>query len=142
MSWLQISIVHIRFRRAYLAQGYHLSELPYKSCVGVVGDYIAITAISLIIIFSGIAPYFIDGSFSVVEFIKNYISIFLYPILYFIYKIFYGSKLVPLLDCDFTTGNVCNIDNNDAIKLTSIKSVNSLQSIELTRIVSSKEIKD
>lgn len=45
MTWASISIAHIRFRRAWKAQGHSLDEIPFKAVFGVPGSYFALVII-------------------------------------------------------------------------------------------------
>lgn len=61
VTWMCISISHIRFRWAYVHQGYKIQDLPYKSPIGIVGDYISLFLNTLVIFFSGTADYIFFG---------------------------------------------------------------------------------
>ena len=99
--WLGIAICHYRFRKAWVAQGHSLSELKYKSSFYPFGPIFAMITISFVILF---ANYwiFLPGSFTWFDFITNYLPIFITPVLYIWYKKKYHTKVVPLLECDFT----------------------------------------
>lgn len=48
--WGTICATHIRFRRAWAAQGYTLDQIPYKPTFGVVGSYIGLALCCLCLI--------------------------------------------------------------------------------------------
>ncbi|KAJ3318856.1 hypothetical protein HDV06_006977 [Boothiomyces sp. JEL0866] len=105
MAWTMISFTHIRFRAALRAQGIPLSELIYVSPVGVIGDYISIFINVMAIFFSGTASFFSGAtSFNAIDFLDAYLIILAYPVLYIIYKVAYGTKMVNLAEVDFVNG--------------------------------------
>ena len=102
-----ICVAHIRFRKAYIAQGYKLEDLPYRSFVGVAGDYIGLTILSVILIFSGTGDMIFHGApFEGLVFFYNYFGIIAYPVLYFGYKLARHSKLRKPEDVDLQTGHI------------------------------------
>jgi lysine-specific permease len=51
LTWLMILVVHQRFRKAYLLQGYKLEDLPYRAIFYPYGNYYAaLICISVIIV--------------------------------------------------------------------------------------------
>ena len=107
--WLGIAICHYRFRKAWVAQGHSISELKYKSNFYPFGPIFAMITIGFVIIF---ANYwiFLPGCFTWFDFITNYLPIFIFPVLYIWYKKKYNTKVVPLLECDFTIPDETVID--------------------------------
>ncbi|KAI8897999.1 lysine-specific permease [Globomyces pollinis-pini] len=117
VTWILISISHIYFRKAYLAQGRKISDLPYKSPVGIAGDYFAIAFISFVLIFSGFASWTEkdkDHSFSTL--LGNYIYILPIALLYIAGIIAYGSKPIAPIDVDLITGSISKSDDVDIKK--------------------------
>ncbi|KAJ3301819.1 hypothetical protein HDV03_000286 [Kappamyces sp. JEL0829] len=104
VTWMLVCVAHIRFRSAYIAQGYSLDDLPYKSLVGTTGDYIAIAVLAVVIVLSGLTFY---NPFSGIDVVKNFVGLIIYPILYVGHKAYHKNwKLVPLHEVDFVTGHV------------------------------------
>ena len=99
--WLGIAICHHRFRRAWIAQGHKIEELKYRSFLFPFGPIFAMITITFVIFFANYWV-FLPGSFTWFDFITNYLPIPVFPILYFGYKWKYKTKIVPLLECDFT----------------------------------------
>lgn len=100
LAWLGIAISHFRFRRAYLAQGNKLSDLPYLSKYFPFAPIFALVLCLAIILaqeFSVPSQNFNWGTF-----IGTYIGIPVFIALYLGYKFYYKTKLVPLEKCDFT----------------------------------------
>ncbi len=97
--WLGIAICHYRYRKAWVAQGRKLEDLKYKAFLYPFGPIFAMITITFVIIF---ANYWVFSAFTWFDFITNYLPIFLFPVLYFGYKKKHNTKIVPLLECDFT----------------------------------------
>ncbi|KAI8854653.1 amino acid permease/ SLC12A domain-containing protein [Chytridium lagenaria] len=103
LTWMSISVIHIRFRAAHAAQGKHLDDLPYKSPLGRVGDMAAI-CIGLLIMIGQVSV-----SCSIFLFFKKYmyflklyqVGIPLFLGLYFGYKRVRKAHLIPLEECNF-----------------------------------------
>lgn len=99
IAWLGIAISHYRFRRSYVAQGKKLEDLPYLSKYFPFAPLFALVLCIIIIIaqqFSSPTATFNWGSF-----IGTYIGIPAFLLLYFGYKFFKKSRLIPLKECDF-----------------------------------------
>ncbi len=99
--WLGIAICHYRFRRAWVAQGNKIEDLKYQSKFYPFGPIFAMITIT-IVIFGANIWVFQAGNFTWFDFITNYMLIPLTPILYFVYKYMKKTKIVPLMECDFT----------------------------------------
>lgn len=99
IAWIGIGLSHYRFRRAYVAQGKSLDDLPYLS------KYFPFAPIFAIVLCVGImiAQQFSVPSehFSWGTFIATYVSIPAFLLLYFGYKIYKKTHIVPLQECDF-----------------------------------------
>ncbi|KAF5360267.1 hypothetical protein D9758_009117 [Tetrapyrgos nigripes] len=50
VTWLSICLCHIRFRRAWQAQGHSLEELPFKAAAGVYGSWFGVVLMILVLI--------------------------------------------------------------------------------------------
>lgn len=97
--WLGISICHYRFRKAWIAQGHSVSELKYKGLFYPVAPIVAMIGISIILLFSNM---WVFEDFNWFDFISNYLLLPVFPALLIGYKIKKKTKLVPLMECDFT----------------------------------------
>ena len=100
ISWATICVIHLRFRKAFLYQGHSLDELPYKSPFFPFAPLIAIGGCLIVLFGSGIDLLVRNEPF--IEFIKLYLGVPLFPILYYGYKYQKGTSLVPLGQCDFS----------------------------------------
>ncbi len=117
VTWIFVCLSHIRFRSAYILQGYKLEDLPYKSLVGVTGDYIGVTVMALVIILSGTADaLFLGTEIEGLEFLSSYCGLIPYPLLYFGYRLFVKGGLVPLDQIDLKTGHL-DLHDVEEVKL-------------------------
>ncbi|KIJ55957.1 hypothetical protein M422DRAFT_198811 [Sphaerobolus stellatus SS14] len=102
LNWFGICITLIRFRRGLKAQGLGTGILPYKSFLQPYAAWWSLGWVILIILFAD-WPVFLKGHWDHSSFITNYFPIPMFLILYFGYKWWYKTKLVPLHDMDFIT---------------------------------------
>ena len=99
---LTISITHIRFRRAYVHQGFAIEDLPYRALWYPYGAYwVAISNLFLLLI-QGYGC-FIDG-FDYVDFIVSYIVVVVFVALFVFWKFYKKTKWVTLKDMDLVSG--------------------------------------
>ncbi len=96
--WLGIAITHYRFRRAYVAQGRSLSDLPYRSKLFPFGPILAFVLCMVVIIGQFIT--YDERDFSTL--LTIYIGLPLFIVLWLGYKFVKKTKVVPLEECDFT----------------------------------------
>ncbi|PVU93098.1 hypothetical protein BB561_003470 [Smittium simulii] len=108
ITWISITVSHLRFRRAFAVQGYNLSDLPYKVMFYPYGTYFSLFMIIFVIIGQMYAT--IDAGTSAYTFISNFIGIPLFVIAFTFWKIVKKSKLVPLISVDLVTDSV--LSNN------------------------------
>ncbi|MFS0873506.1 amino acid permease [Paenibacillus xylanilyticus] len=102
ITWLGIAISHYRFRRAYVAQGRDLKDLPYRARWFPFGPIFAFVLCIIVIIGQNYQAFTgdqIDWSGALVA----YLSVPLFLILWLGYKWIKKTKVVPLQECDFTT---------------------------------------
>jgi len=100
IAWIGIGISHYRFRKAYIQQGKSLKDLPYRSKFFPLGPIFAIS-LCLLILFGQQYTSFIQGSFNFLEVIKSYITVPIFFLLYFSYKLIKTSKPSLSSACDF-----------------------------------------
>lgn len=99
IAWLGISISHIRFRRAFLAQGGDLSNLPYQAKWFPFGPILSLIMTAMIVV--NLDPAMLFSSHWG-EGLAMYAAIPLFLALYFGYKWKYNTKLVPLKAVDLS----------------------------------------
>lgn len=105
--WLGIAICHLRFRKAWVAQGRSLSELKYRSRFFPWGPRLAAVLFVVVIFGANIGVFQAEGfSWSDwhtwFDFVSSYITIPLFIALYLGHKWRRKTRLVPLKDCDFS----------------------------------------
>ncbi|AEP01046.1 amino acid permease [Heyndrickxia coagulans] len=98
--WLGICVSHYRFRKAFLAQGHSLSELPYRAKWYPFGPIFAI-AVCLIVTLAQDYQAFLAPHINWGNVIAAYLGIPFFLVLWFGYKIARKTKIVPLDAHDF-----------------------------------------
>lgn len=107
LVWGSISLIHIRFRAAWKAQGHTADELPFQSLWYPYNAYFGLGAnifLALIQGWSTLAP-FDAGSF-----VDAYILLPLFPIIYFGYKFVNKTHLWKVHEVDLATGRRRDVD--------------------------------
>lgn len=99
IAWLGIAVCHYRFRKAYVAQGRSVSDLPFKAKWYPLGPILAFVLCAIVILGQGLS-YINGGKIQWMGFISSYIGIPLFLIFLIGYKIVKKTKMVPLLDVD------------------------------------------
>jgi len=105
IAWLGIAASHYRFRRAYIAQGGDVSRLPYKAAFFPYGPIYALILCTTVICGQGYSE-FTKPDPKAVNLIACYIGLPFFLLMWGGYKIYYKTKLVPLMECDFSVSNL------------------------------------
>lgn len=105
IAWLGIAVSHYRFRRAYVAQGGDVSRLPYKAAMFPYGPIYALLLCTVVVCGQGYSE-FSKPNPNAVNLIACYIGLPFFLAMYLGYKIYYKTKMVPLLECDFSVSNL------------------------------------
>ena len=100
LIWLGIAICHLRFRKAWIAQGRSLDDLKFKSKFYPYGPWLALV-LFLFVLFGANISVFQTEVFSWFDFITGYLMIPVFLILYFGHKHVKHTHLVALKDCNF-----------------------------------------
>lgn len=78
-TWGSICFAHIRFRKAWKAQGHTLDEIPFKAVFGVAGSYLGCGLIVMVLIaqfYVALFPPLNDGEMNDAEgFFKDYLAL-------------------------------------------------------------------
>jgi lysine-specific permease len=98
--WLGIALCHIRFRRAWLAQGRRLEDLKYRAALAPWGAWLAL-GLFLIVLFGANIGVFLTPQFSWFDFVTSYLMIPLFLALYLGHKWVKRTRVVPLEKCNF-----------------------------------------
>nr|XP_019044417.1 hypothetical protein I302_07701 [Kwoniella bestiolae CBS 10118]OCF23347.1 hypothetical protein I302_07701 [Kwoniella bestiolae CBS 10118] len=103
VEWMGICLAYIGFRRAMKAQGFDRSTLPYKNPLALFGAWFALFSFAIIILFSGWTVFRDVDNFDRATFITNYLPAVFFPALYFGYKIYGKTKIIPATEVDLIT---------------------------------------
>jgi lysine-specific permease len=98
--WLGIAICHLRFRRAWVAQGRRLDELKFRAKFYPYGPWLAVILFT-IVLFGANIGVFQAPVFSWFNFITGYLMIPIFIVLYLGHKVRNKTRLVSLMDCNF-----------------------------------------
>ena len=111
ITWLGILVTHIFFRRAYLAQGLKLEDLPYRAPFFPIPQIFGILFGIVIIIVYGINE--MGGSDNnktkIVNMVTGYIMFVVFALLFVVYKLVWKTQLVDPKEADFVTGHVDDV---------------------------------
>ncbi|MEC0372679.1 amino acid permease [Paenibacillus chibensis] len=102
INWLGIAVCHYRFRRAFVAQGHSLDELPYRAKWFPVGPIFAFI-LCIVAIAGQNTGAFTGSSIDWYGILVSYVSVPLFLFIWIGYKWIKGSKLIPLQQCDLST---------------------------------------
>lgn len=105
IAWLGIAASHYRFRRAYVAQGGDVSRLPYKAAMFPFGPIYALILCTVVVCGQGYSE-FTKPHPKAVNLIACYIGLPFFLAMFLGYKLYYKTKMVPLLECDFSVSNL------------------------------------
>jgi lysine-specific permease len=100
LIWFGIAICHLRFRRAWLAQGRSLDDLKFRSKLYPHGPWLAVI-LFVVVIFGANIGVFQTPEFSWFDFLTGYLMIPGFIAFYVGHKLWYKTRLVPLQDCNF-----------------------------------------
>jgi lysine-specific permease len=98
--WLGIAICHLRFRRAWVAQGRSLKDLKFRAKFYPYGPWLAVILFT-IVLFGANIGVFQAPVFSWFDFISGYLMIPTFIVLYLGHKLRNKTRLVSLRDCNF-----------------------------------------
>lgn len=101
IAWIGIAVCHYRFRKAFLAQGHSLSELPYRAKWFPFGPIFAFV-ICIFVTLGQNYQAFLEPSINWGDVAAAYIGIPVFLALYLGYKFIKGTKLVPLKEVNLS----------------------------------------
>ncbi|KAJ3412281.1 hypothetical protein HDV05_000992 [Chytridiales sp. JEL 0842] len=103
LTWTSITLTHLRFRKAYEAQGRRLEDLPYRVPWFPWGSYVSLFIAGVVMVgqaWSAVVSRPVQW--------HNVVSIFvgtpMFFALYFVYRRVKGTTWVPLGECNFDSG--------------------------------------
>ncbi|HEX4242126.1 MAG TPA: amino acid permease [Steroidobacteraceae bacterium] len=100
LIWLGIAICHLRFRKAWVAQGRRVEDLKFRAKWFPFGPWLSLV-LFVIVVFSANASVFQAPVFSWFDFITGYLMIPVVLLLYFGHRLWYKTRIVPLESCRF-----------------------------------------
>jgi lysine-specific permease len=100
LIWLGIAICHLRFRKAWVAQGRSVDDLKFKSKFFPYGPWLALV-LFVVVVFGANISVFQTPVFSWFDFLAGYLIVPIFVALYFGHKFWNKTRLVPLKDCNF-----------------------------------------
>ncbi|KAI8643886.1 amino acid permease/ SLC12A domain-containing protein [Parasitella parasitica] len=103
IAWLGIAASHWRFRRAYVAQGYKVEDLPFKARLFPVGPIFAFGICSFVIVGQGYDSWMAKPVVAA-DVVACYIGVPVYLVIYLGYKIIKKTKVIPLMEVDLISG--------------------------------------
>ena len=103
IAWIGIAISHYRFRRAYVAQGKKLDDLVYKAKLFPFGPILALVLCILVVVGQDLQAV---ANFDWKAMLVTYMSVPLFFILFFYYKIKHHTHLIPLEEVDLSTPDI------------------------------------
>lgn len=103
IAWVGIAVSHYRFRRAFRAQGHSLDELVYRAKWFPFGPILAFILCMLVIIGQDLKSF---ADFNWKAILISYMSVPLFLILFFYYKIRYHTHMIPLDKVDLTQPDI------------------------------------
>lgn len=98
--WIFIGVCHYRFRKAYLAKGYSLDDLPYRARWFPLGPIYTILVCAVVIIGQNYES-FLSGNIDWVGMLATYLSVPIFLLTWFIYKFVKKTKVIPLNNIKF-----------------------------------------
>lgn len=101
ITWVGIALSHYRFRKAFVAQGRDLNELPYKAKWFPFGPIFSFILCSVVILGQNYQA-FLSDSIDWNGLVVSYIGLPIFILLYICYKIGKKTKIIPLKEVDFT----------------------------------------
>ncbi|KAF9965786.1 hypothetical protein BGZ70_004132, partial [Mortierella alpina] len=103
LTWMSISIIHLRFRAAFRAQGRSLSELPYLAPAFPYSCYISIALTVMIVFLQGYQAVTADP-FEVKGVVAVFVGAPVFFLTIIVWKVYHKTRLVPLLEVDLDSG--------------------------------------
>jgi lysine-specific permease len=100
LIWFGIAVCHLRFRKAWLAQGRRVEDLKFRAKFYPWGQWLAL-GMFVFVIFGANIGVFQAPVFSWFDFVTGYLMIPVYLALYFGHKLRNKTHLVPIQQCNF-----------------------------------------
>ena len=95
LIWLGIALSHLRFRRAWVAQGRPLSELKFRAPFYPYAPWLAVV-LFVVVLFGANSGVFLAPVFSWYEFLWSYATLLAFLVLFLGYKLIKRTRFVAL----------------------------------------------
>ncbi len=105
IAWFGIALCHYRFRRAYLAQGNKLTDLPYYAKGFPFGPIFAL-CLSVLVVAGQQFDAWVINKVNIDNLIGTYIGLPIFIVFYLGYKFYKRTKLIPLTECKFDIAEI------------------------------------
>lgn len=102
IAWLGMAASHYRFRKAFIAQGHDVSELPYKSGFYPFGPIFAFVLCFIVVVGQG-KDAILGDAIDWMGILVSFIGVPIFLLLWFGYKIVHKTKVIKLEDVDLET---------------------------------------
>lgn len=112
LVWGSISFTHIRFRRAWHAQGYTAADLPFVSWWYPWSAYFGLAANIFLALVQGWANF---SPFDAGGFVDAYILLPLFPVIYIVYKLINKTRFWRPEEVDLQSGRRRDLDEAKAL---------------------------
>jgi amino acid transporter len=112
LVWGAISLIHIRFRKAWKVQGHSLDELPFKSWGYPYNAYFGLGANIFLALVQGWTTL---SPFDAGNFVDAYILLPLFAIIYFGYKFWFKTTLWKSHEIDLQSGRRRDLDEDKEV---------------------------
>jgi yeast amino acid transporter len=107
LVWGSISLIHIRFRRAWAVQRRPISDLPFKSLWYPWNAYFGLAANVFLAFVQGWTTL---SPFDAGTFVDAYILLPLFPVIYVVYKLVFKTRLWRASEIDLDVGRRGDVD--------------------------------
>ncbi|ETN44494.1 uncharacterized protein HMPREF1541_10164 [Cyphellophora europaea CBS 101466] len=107
LVWASISLIHIRFRRAWAHQGRSVSDLPFKSLWY---PWLAYFGLAANIFLAFVQGWTTLSPFDAGTFVDAYILLPLFPVTYLGYKFVFKTRLWRASEIDLDAGRRADVD--------------------------------
>ncbi|KAI4594222.1 hypothetical protein KJ359_008497 [Pestalotiopsis sp. 9143b] len=107
LVWGSISFTHIRFRKAWKAQGYTADDLPFKSVLYPWNAYFGLGANVFLALVQGWTTL---SPFDAGNFVDAYILLPLFPVIYLVYKFAFKTRFWRADEIDLQSGQRQDLD--------------------------------
>lgn len=121
VTWVGIAWSHYKFRKAFLAQGHHVSELPFRASLYPLGPLIALFMCVFVIVGQNYEALLGRGNF--VSLLSSYIGLPFFFALWIGHKLVTRAKPVAPHEADFTRPD----DFHSAVLAGSVEEVTTLK---------------